>query len=493
MSNQAPKLTVVEALRAVPPQVARHLRMIPLRRDGDTLVAGTVDPDDVRVQDALARLGGGEIAVEAASEELVAEIIRAWYGSTGDLFELCERLHASPIDATETTLAAGDDPAESPAVQIVDLLLKSAIEERATDVHIEPHPDRPRVRFRVDGMLVDRPAPPAWLAPRAIARVKALANLDLGDCLYAQDGQFTTQGPNGTVDLRVSILPADRGETAVLRLLGLEGEVPPPASLGLDAAGEAKLVDAAEMPDGLIILAGPTGSGKTTTLHSLLAQVDCERRNVVSIEEPVEIRTRRIRQVPVRRQTGLDFAGALRVILRQDPDVILVGETRDTETAQLAVQAALAGHLVLTTVHASTAMGVFDRLDQLGGDRRLVAETVRVVVSQRLLRTICDQCAGGGCFRCEGSGLRGRTGAYEVLALDSVLRRRIAEGASAAELLDLAREGGHETLQQVGQRLAEKGVTTAEEVRRVIGIELDADPTPPRKADRGRGKVTGES
>ncbi len=271
--------------------------------------------------------------------------------------------------------------------------------------------------------------------------------------------------------VRVSILPTARGECAVLRLLTVEDSIPTLAELGVPREMERKLVAAASAPEGLIVFAGPTGSGKTTTLHALLQTVDAERRNLVSIEDPVEIRSRRLRQVPVRRDLGMDFAGALRYVLRQDPDVILVGETRDAETAQLVVQAALAGHLVLTTVHAASALEIFDRLTQLGADRALLSQVTRLTVSQRLLRRVCPYCAGEGCFACEGTGLKGRTGIYEAVPMSPTLTSLVRRGAEPGELRRAARDNGSRSLLDAARDLVRQGVTTPAETARVLDAE----------------------
>ena len=426
------ELTLLEGLRAVPPRVARSHQIIPLRYEGERLIVGARDPRQPRALDTLRRLGNADVALEPVTAERYQEVLEKWYGPTGDVAELVAGL--KPSNAGESSLGAGEALEASPAPRFLELTLKAAIAERASDVHIEPDPRSPRVRFRVDGILAERISPPPWLVGRVVGRVKALAGLALGDCLFPQDGVFDFPTPAGPVAIRVSILPTSRGECAVLRLLTVEDDIPSLADLGLPQEMERKLVSAASAPEGLIIFAGPTGSGKTTTLHALLHTVDADRRNIVSIEDPVEIRSRRLRQVPVRRDLGLDFAGALRYVLRQDPDVLLVGETRDTETAQLVVQAALAGHLVLTTVHAASALEAFDRFAQLGADRALLAQVTRLTVSQRLLRRVCPFCSGEGCFACEGSGLKGRTGLYEAVAMNAPLASLVRQGAEPGEL-----------------------------------------------------------
>src|SRR6185436_6921732 len=338
------ELSLLEGLRAVPPRVARSHQVIPLRYEGERLIVGARDPRRPQTLDTLRRLGHANVVLEQVPAERYQEVIDKWYGPTGDVAELVAGLPSPPPGGA--SFAAGEPLEATPAPRFLELTLKAAIAENASDVHIEPDPRSPRVRFRVDGILAERVAPPAWLAGRVIGRIKAMAGLALGECLFPQDGVFDFPTPAGPVAIRVSILPTARGECAVLRLLTVEDDIPSLADLGVPEEMKRKLVAAASAPEGLIVFAGPTGSGKTTTLHALLHTIDADRRNLVSIEDPVEIRSRRLRQVPVRRDLGLDFAGALRYVLRQDPNVILVGETRDTETAQLVVQAALAGHLV---------------------------------------------------------------------------------------------------------------------------------------------------
>ncbi len=468
------ELSLLEGLRAVPPRVARSHQIIPLRYEGERLIVGAVagvDSQRKRTFDTLRRLGNADVELVPVPAERYQEVLRKWYGPTGDVAELIAGLPGLPPSTVEASSGLG----ETPAPRFLELTLKAAIAEGASDVHIEPDLQSPRVRFRVDGILAERVAPPPWLVGRVIGRVKALAGLALGECLFPQDGvfDFPVQTPTATgpVAVRVSILPTARGECAVLRLLTVEDDVPSLHDLGLPEEMAQRLVAAASAPEGLIVFAGPTGSGKTTTLHALLHTVDADRRNVVSIEDPVEIRSRRLRQVPVRRDLGLDFAGALRYVLRQDPDVLLVGETRDAETAQLVVQAALAGHLVLTTVHAASALEAFDRFTQLGADRALLAQVTRLAVSQRLLRRVCPYCGGDGCFACEGSGLKGRTGLYEAVTMSPALASLVRQGAEPGELRRAARDHGFRSLLDAARDLVRRGVTTAAETARVLDVE----------------------
>lgn len=468
--RRRPELTLLDGLRAVPPGVARRHKVIPLRYEGDRLVVGAVDPENLGALDALHRLGHALIEFEPLSQERYREVMQKWYGPVGDIAEFAARLPPR-VDPGEPSLDFDERSDEAPAARFLALTLTAALSENASDVHVEPDRISPRVRFRVDGVLVDRVAPPPWLADRIIGRVKSMAGLALGECLFAQDGQLSFPTPAGSVSIRVSIVPSDRGECAVLRLLTVENEVPTLEQLGMPAATRLQLVEAAAGQEGLIVFAGPTGSGKTTSLYALLETVDADRRNIVSIEEPVEIHSRRVRQVPVRRETGLDFASALRFVLRQDPDVILVGETRDTETAELVLQASLAGHLVLTTVHASNALGVFDRFEQLGADRRLLAQVMRLAVSQRLIRLICPNCAGKACFACDGTGLKGRTGVFELITLGNELAELVRQGARPSQLRAAARHAGMRTLQEAAAELERKGATTAAEIERVLDLQ----------------------
>jgi general secretion pathway protein E len=462
-------LSLLEALRAVPPRVARAHQIIPLCYEGERLIVGALDPRRPQTLDTLRRLGHARVELRPVTAERYQEVIATWYGPAGEVAELVAGL--PPAAAGEPSLRPGEAIEATPAPRFLDLTLRAALAAGASDVHIEPDPRAPRVRFRVDGLLSERVAPPPWLAGRVIGRIKALAGLALGDCLFPQDGAFELPTAAGPVAVRVSILPTARGECAVLRLLAVEDEVPALADLGVPGAMARDLAAAAAAPDGLIVFAGPTGSGKTTSLHALLQSVDATRRNIVSIEDPIEIRSRRLRQVPVRREVGLDFAGALRAVLRQDPDVILVGETRDAETARLVVQAALAGHLVLTTVHAGSAAAAFDRLAQLGAERPLLADVTRLTVSQRLVRRRCAACAGAGCFTCEGTGLSGRTGIYEALPMSAPLAALVRCGAAPAELLRAARERGFTPLLDAARELERRGVTTAAETARVLAEE----------------------
>ncbi|MEM6796090.1 MAG: GspE/PulE family protein [Acidobacteriota bacterium] len=459
-------LSLLEALELVPANVARRRGVVPLRFEDGRLVAGSTEPEDERGSEALARLGHEDALLEAMGAESFRELWDSRYGPSGRVLEFVSGLEEE--SAGEPSFEDPDAIADSPAPRYVRLTLEAALAEGASDVHLERAGFGPRVRFRVDGLLSERVAPPPWLFERVLGRIKALSGLALGESLFAQDGQFEIDDGEAPVSIRVSVLPGDRGECVVLRVLSRQGEVPTLGALGIDAESEGMLRRAAALPEGLIVLAGPTGSGKTTTLHSLLGTLDGDRRNIVSIEEPVEIRSPRLRQIPVRRETGLDFAGVLRSVLRQDPDVILVGETRDPETAHLVLQASLAGHLVLTTVHAAGALQIFDRFAQLGADRALLAQVLRTAVSQRLVRRTCSACGGSGCVRCDGSGYRGRLCVAEVLEMGPPMAAAVMRGEGPQELGALAAGHGFRPMTERARDLVERGETSDEEIARVV-------------------------
>ncbi len=461
----ARQLSLHDAIRSLPPRVARQYRVVPLSRDAQGAVFGAVDPHDWRLESVLSRHADGPFRVVGIAQGALEQALQSWYGPTGDLHDFIQ----SQPSQRGASLRLGDALNSAGAVRFVELMIRAALSERASDIHLDPGRGKPRLRFRLDGILVERPAPTAELAQRATSHIKALCSMDLGSCTYAQDGQFSFSGADGAVDVRVSVLPTDQREVTVLRLLTDEIGRRTLAGLGMPPRVQQLMEMIAGSPHGLVIIAGPTGAGKTTTLHAVLRLVDASTRNVVSIEDPIEIRSPDIRQVPVRRNAGLDFANALRAVVRQDPDVILVGETRDAETAGLVVQSSLAGHLVFTTVHANDCPAIFQRFSELGASRTILAETTRAVLSQRLLRLCCPLCAGNGCFPCEGSGLRGRQAVYECMPIEGRVESLVAHSKRPAEILAAARDAGFRTMEEHAAELVAERRTTAAEVRRVLG------------------------
>jgi general secretion pathway protein E len=381
---------------------------------------------------------------------------------------------------------------EAPVVKLVNLLLLEALESRASDVHLETYLGGLRVRYRIDGVLQDAPAPPRRLAAAVVSRLKIMAELDIAERRVPQDGRIRLRMRDRQVDVRVSTLPTLHGESVVLRLLDKERGRIGLEELGMAPDTVARFLTVIQKPHGIVLSTGPTGSGKTTTLYAAVDRIRTGKEKIVTVEDPVEYELAGVPQVPVNEKVGLTFATALRALLRQDPDIMLVGEIRDHETADIATHAALTGHLVLSTLHTNDAATALTRLIDLGIEPYLVASTVEAVLAQRLVRRICRTCrtpapitseqrtalevsaadlpdasVGAGCKECRGTGYRGRTGIYELLVMDEEIRSAMHQDASAGRLARLAVGKGMRLLREDGLRLIREGMTTAEEVLRV--------------------------
>jgi general secretion pathway protein E len=381
---------------------------------------------------------------------------------------------------------------EAPVVRLVNLLLIEALDARASDVHLEGYQDGLRVRYRIDGVLQNAPSPPPHLTAAIISRLKIMAELDIAERRLPQDGRIRLRLQNRQVDVRVSTVPTLRGESVVLRLLDKErGRISLP-ELGMASDTLELFSEVVSRPHGIVLVTGPTGSGKTTTLYAAVEMIRTGREKILTVEDPVEYELGGVPQVPVNEKVGMTFAGALRALLRQDPDIILVGEIRDAETAQIATQASLTGHLVLSTLHTNDAPTALTRLLDLEVAAYLVASTVDAVLAQRLVRVICPNCKtetqpdrsvakrvdvaahglqrvwkGTGCEECRGTGYRGRTGIYELLVMDHELRLEVQRRRGSEELRAMAIAKGMRTLLDDGIRAAREGVTTIDEVLRV--------------------------
>jgi general secretion pathway protein E len=492
-----------------------HHAVLPLERDGGVLVVGSwgaaVDP---QVLDDLALLAGCPVRVVRVEREAALEAVRRVYGedplTAEDLIAGMGGVGEHGGGGSEAwgvsvegdrggTDAALDDLValanEAPVVKLVNLLLLEALEARASDVHLETYVGGLRVRYRVDGVLQEAPAPPRHLAAAVVSRLKIMAELDIAERRVPQDGRIRLRMRDRQVDVRVATLPTLHGESVVLRLLDRDQGRVGLEELGMPADTLARFVEVISRPHGIVLSTGPTGSGKTTTLYAAVDTIRTGREKIVTVEDPVEYELPGVPQVPVNPKVGLTFATALRALLRQDPDVILVGEIRDQDTADIATHAALTGHLVLSTLHTNDAATALTRLVDLGVERYLVASTVEAVLAQRLVRRICSECTepvalsveertalgvgagpetaglegarGRGCEHCRGTGYRGRTGIFELLVLDDDLRIELDGGASAGHIERLARERGMRLLREDGLRLVLAGRTTPEEVLRV--------------------------
>ena len=380
-------------------------------------------------------------------------------GQDVDLAQLAEEL-----PQVTDLLEAEDD---APIIRLLNAILTQALRDGASDIHIEPYEARSAVRFRIDGTLYPAIEPPRALHPAIVSRIKVMAHLDIAEKRLPQDGRITLRVGGRAVDVRVSTLPAGHGERVVLRLLDKQAARLDLDALGMSAATRERLDELIHAPHGILLVTGPTGSGKTTTLYAALARLDRGGRNMMTVEDPIEYDLDGISQTQANPRIGLDFARALRSILRQDPDIIMIGEIRDLETAQIAVQASLTGHLVLATLHTNDAAGAVTRLIDMGVEPFLLASSLLGSMAQRLVRKICAQCKAQGCAACGQTGYRGRTGIYELLAVDADLRRMIHDAASEDAVRTHALAHGMTSLRQDGARWVADGTTNLEEVLRV--------------------------
>jgi type IV pilus assembly protein PilB len=447
------------------------------------------------IREAIARCYGaksvsGEPANNAKASDLANQALQE-LGTDSENIEVVG--DASEIDAASLEKAGG----EAPIIKLVNALMLSAIQKGASDIHIEPYEKDMRVRFRIDGQLQAVMNPAIKFRDPIVSRVKIMARLDIAEKRLPQDGRikarFAFGGRNREIDFRVSVLPTLFGEKVVLRLLDPEGLKLDMTGLGFETEALARFIRAIKKPWGMVLVTGPTGSGKTNTLYSSLAQINDPHVNIMTAEDPVEFNLQGVNQVPVRESIGMTFAAVLRSFLRQDPNVILVGEIRDAETASIAVKAALTGHLVLSTLHTNDAPSSINRLVNMGIEPFLVANSVNLIAAQRLVRRICSQCKevhatstaelieagfapadaptikamrGKGCDRCNGSGYKGRVGLFEVMEISEGLREMIITSAPAGELRAKAMEEGMLTLRQSGLEKVRDGATTLEEVVR---------------------------
>ncbi len=486
-----------EILRLIPGGLARLHRALPLAANDSGITVALVDPLDLRAAEDLRFALGKDIHVVVAPTEQIEERIKRYYGSdtssmedilkqlgdTGDLLTLRgDESSASDVEA---------DANATPIIRFVDLILFQAIQDRASDIHFEPFEHEFKIRYRVDGALYEMAPPPRHLALPVISRVKVMANMNIAERRLPQDGRIQKNVAGRMIDMRVSTLPTQFGESVVLRVLDRSTVNLDLEALGMPEYIHEYILDVINRPNGIFIVTGPTGSGKTTTLYSCLRKINTIDSKLLTAEEPVEYDLEGVVQVPVNEGIGLSFARILRAFLRQDPDRIMVGETRDLETAQIAIQASLTGHLVFTTLHTNDAPGAVTRLIDMGVEPFLISSTLEAVLGQRLIRSICPQCRttyqpnqtfldqlglsrrdigeknfyyGKGCGACNQTGYKGRKGIYELMKITDPLRELINERAPTVALKQKAVELGMVTLRQDGLRSIFEGDTTVEEV-----------------------------
>jgi type IV pilus assembly protein PilB len=487
--------------RLILPTIAQKHLVIPVSKTGTTLTMAMADPTNVFAVDDVKFMTGLNVRLMIATESSVRRAIERYYDSS----ETLQNVMASIEDAGMEVMAEQDDAnlnigelkqavEEAPVIKLVNLILAEAIKRGASDIHAEPYEKAFRVRFRIDGILYEVMSPPMSMKNAIISRLKIMADLDISERRLPQDGRMKVKFKAREVDFRVSTLPTLFGEKVVMRLLDKSNLMLDMSKLGFAPQALAAFEEAIRAPYGMILVTGPTGSGKTTTLYSALDSLNQLETNIMTAEDPVEFNIRGINQVQIREHIGLTFAAALRAFLRQDPDVIMVGEIRDYETAEIAVKAALTGHLVLSTLHTNDAPSAVTRLLNMGIEPFLVASSVILILAQRLLRRVCTQCKtpvvvplnalmdvgltqeeatiitcykGRGCEACSSTGYKGRIAIYEVLTLTPELRDLILSGASALEIKRAAIRQGMQTLCMSGLAKLKEGVTTVQEVVRV--------------------------
>lgn len=487
-----------EILELVPKEMARAYKLAPICRLGNKLFVAMADPLNVLALDDLRQRTKLEIVPMITTERSVNETLSGVNSASAAMDQML-RDAASNADVEEVKTKRDEidldhlahESEDAPVIKIVNLILVQALKEKASDIHIEPFEKTLKLRYRVDGTLIEASSPPKALQLPIASRIKILAGLDIAERRLPQDGRFRIRVSGKEVDLRVSILPTVHGEKIVIRLLdksALSGSI---RQLGMDEYTFATFQKAIDAPHGMILVTGPTGSGKTTTLYSVLQELNNPDYNIVTVEDPIEYQLAGVNQVAVKSDIGLDFSGALRSILRQDPDIVMIGEIRDNETADIAVKAALTGHQVLSTLHTNDAAGAITRLDDMGIEPFLISSSILLTCAQRLVRRICPNCReefeaepemlqtlgiegeittfyhGAGCERCKKRGYLGRVAIIEVLPISETIRRLIIKRASAAVIKNQAITEGMKTLRMVGIDKAREGITTLEEVCRV--------------------------
>jgi len=495
-----------EILDLVPKEMARAYKLAPICRLGNKLFVAMADPLNVLALDDLRQRTKLEIVPMITTERSVSEALSGVNSASAAMDQMLREAAETTDDIQEVHQKRDDidldklahESEDAPVVKIVNLILVQALKEKASDIHIEPFEKTLKLRYRVDGNLIEASSPPKSLQLPIASRIKILAGLDIAERRLPQDGRFRIRVSGKEVDLRISILPTVYGEKIVIRLLdkgALSGSV---SQLGMDEYTLAAFKKAIDAPHGMILVTGPTGSGKTTTLYSVLQELNSPEYNIVTVEDPIEYQLIGINQVAVKADIGLDFAGALRSILRQDPDIVMIGEIRDNETADIAVKAALTGHQVLSTLHTNDAAGAISRLDDMGIEPFLIASSILLTCAQRLVRKICPNCKeefspepevfaalgieeageettfyhGVGCDRCKRRGYLGRAAIIEVLPVSETIRRLIIKRASAAVIKNQAISEGMKTLRMVGIDKAREGITTLEEVLRVTAEDV---------------------
>jgi general secretion pathway protein E len=496
---------MIDATLAAPFAVTylKQKKAIPLRDGEKAIVIAINDPFDYETIDTITKtLAMGFLETVLCSETEIAKAINEAFQEgphTAEqiLKDIDEEESVKIYAEIEETTDLLEDTSEAPVIQFVNLMLSKAAKNRASDIHIEPYQQDLKVRFRIDGLLYNTFSPPKRLHPSVVSRIKVMSGLNIAEKRVPQDGRIEIRVGDRNIDIRVSTLPTVYGERVVLRLLDKSSRMLELHELGIPDAHLSEMRKLINLSHGIVLVTGPTGSGKTTTLYAALSEINTQDKNIITIEDPVEYQIDGIGQVPVNRKVGLSFANGLRTIVRQDPDIILVGEVRDLETAEIAIQAALTGHLVFSTLHTNDAASAITRLIDMGIEPFLITSSVLAIIAQRLVRTICPSCkqpaevsnecmkdlcvteedlkeatlfTGQGCDKCMHTGFYGRTGIYEILKISESIKKKIISTSDANAIKEAAVLEGMRTLREDGSDKIMKGITTPEEILRVTQV-----------------------
>ncbi|MBT4365450.1 MAG: type II/IV secretion system protein [Desulfobacterales bacterium] len=494
----------MDLLNVIPVEIAQKYQIAPLFKTRFLLTIAMIDPMDIMALDAIEIYTNTEVEPVICTDQEINHLISSLYGTYSGIGGVLDDMQFESGDENEKATftdevevgSIQDMVEEAPVVRLVNSILSQAVKEGASDVHISPEKDYVQVRFRVDGKLHDVPAPPKSMIMFIISRLKILANMDIAISRIPQDGRFTVKMDNKEINIRISTIPTIHGENMVLRILDTSGGIISLEKLGMSESDRLKLKPLMTKPYGLILSTGPTGSGKSTTLYSILKDINKPDINIMTLEDPVEYRMEKVRQIQFNRRAGMTFASGLRSVMRQDPDVIMVGEIRDPETASISVQAALTGHRVLSTVHTNDAAGAITRFVDMGIEAFLVSSVMLVSIAQRLVRRVCPYCnkpykpkkraidywgieadaevnfmKGSGCFNCMDTGYKGRTGVYEVLVVDEFVQDMILQKVTAQEITRvLKKKGSLDLLKDDAVDKVKKGITTLEEAASAIMV-----------------------
>ena len=486
-----------ETVRLIPEIHARRFRALALDARGPEVLVGMADPTDLYAFDELGRILKRPIAAAVISESELLRTFDAVYRRTEEISSFASELHQELVDGDIdlSDLVEGADVADAPVVKLLHSLFEDAVQVKASDIHIEPDETVLRIRQRIDGVLQEHEMEERRIAQALVLRLKLMAGLDIAEKRLPQDGRFSLRVKEKSIDVRISTMPVQHGESVVMRLLDQSGGLLALEQLGMPEVVRVPFEQIINRPHGMVLVTGPTGSGKTTTLYAALNRLNRAESKIITVEDPVEYRLPRINQVQVNAEIGLTFGRVLRAALRQDPDIVLVGEVRDEETMQIGLRAALTGHLVLSTLHTNDALSTINRLLDMGAQGYLLASSVRAVIGQRLVRRVCESCAepvkldgaasawleammapsfesggllrGKGCPHCNNTGYRGRIGVYELLEVDDEAASALADNDIATFVAHASRQAHYRPIAETALNYALQGVTSLEEVQRI--------------------------